>query len=233
MSGLPLYGQIAEDLESQLGPVYAPGAALPKVSELAEAYAVNRLTVTEALALLSRRGLVQTIKGKGTFAALPTNRFLLNGNGEASLTAAMAKEGRTVQNVVLGVALIDDDVLREQLGAHNDVQRFDSVRYVDDAPWSITRTWIDPERFPGLESAWREGSLFEVLQNQYGVTMRRSTRTFAAGTADPTESELLQVPVASPILQESGPNVNDSGEVLTVVVHRFRGDRVEIVVNPG
>ncbi|NLG55226.1 MAG: GntR family transcriptional regulator [Rhodococcus sp.] len=232
VSGVPLYGQIACDLESQLGAVYEPGDALPPVAELAEQYAVNRLTVREALGLLARRGLVETIRGKGTFAALPPTRFVINGNDDASLTSAMAAAGRSVENVVLEVSLVNDEQRQLELGAPGQIQRFESVRYVDDAPWSITTTWVDPVRLPGLGTAWTQGSLHAVLRERYDVRARRSTRTFAAHTASPAEAEILQVPVASPILEVGGINVDRDGRPVAVIAHRFRGDRVTFVVEP-
>jgi len=88
-SGVPLYGQIARDLEAQLAGTYEPGDRLPSVSELAERYEVNRLTVHEALGVLVRRGLVTIVKGKGSFVALPIIRWDLRAGQDASLTQAM------------------------------------------------------------------------------------------------------------------------------------------------
>ena len=53
---IPVYGQIADDLEGLIGTEYAPGELLPSVAALAAKYAVNRLTVHEALDILVRRG---------------------------------------------------------------------------------------------------------------------------------------------------------------------------------
>ncbi|MGY1838226.1 MULTISPECIES: GntR family transcriptional regulator [unclassified Modestobacter] len=233
VSGVPLYGQIADDLESRLREVYAPGDLLPPVAALADEYEVNRLTVREALGVLARRGLVRTVKGKGTFAALPTIRFTVQPGEDASLTAAMAGAGRTVENQVRSVTTDPDEVVRAQLGAAGPVHRFESVRYVDGAPWSITVTWVDPARFPGLDEAWQGGSLHALLLERYGVRMSRSARSFAALTAEPDEAAVLQVPVASPVLRVRGGNVDQDGVVVAVVEHRFRGDRVEFAVDPS
>ncbi|MGB4780232.1 GntR family transcriptional regulator [Microbacterium sp.] len=231
-SSTPLYGQIADDLESQLGEVFAPGDLLPSEAEIAESYAVNRLTVRDALALLARRGLVQTLKGKGTFAALPVTRFPLRAGDDASLTAAMAGAGRSVENVVRNLALISDEHAQRQRNTDRPVFRFESVRYVDDAPWSVTLTWIDPARFPAIDEKWTGGSLHAVLREHYGVRMRRGFRTFSAHTAEPAEAEVLLVPVASPVLQVGGVNVDENGVTVTVNRHRFRGDRIEVVTDP-
>jgi DNA-binding GntR family transcriptional regulator len=233
-SGVPLYGQIAHDLEGRLGEDYEPGDRLPSVAELAERYEVNRLTVHEALGVLVRRGLITTVKGKGSFVALPIIRWDVRAGQDASLTQAMGERGHTVDNRVLGVVEDDDPELREQLGATRALHRFESVRYVDDEPWSMTSTWFDPDRFPRLDELWVDrSSLHLVLKQEYGVRMKRSTRTFAALAADATEAQILRVPVASPILQARGLNVDEQGRPVAAVEHRFRGDRIQFSVELG
>ena len=232
-SGVPLYGQIAQDLEGRLGEDYEPVDRLPSVAELAERYEVNRLTVHEALGVLVRRGLVTTVKGKGSFVALPIIRWDVRAGQDASLTrrwASVVTLWRTVRRVVED----DDPELREQLGATRALPRFESVRYVDDEPWSMTSTWFDPDRFPRLDELWVDrSSLHLVLKQEYGVRRRRSTRTFAALAADATEAQILRVPVASPILQARGLNVDEQGRPVAAVEHRFRGDRIEFSVELG
>jgi DNA-binding GntR family transcriptional regulator len=230
-SGVPIYGQIASDLESRLADTYQPGDQLPSVADLAERYAVNRLTVHEALDVLVRRGLVTTIKGKGSFAALPIIRWNVRAGQDASLTQTMGELGHTVENRLLGVVEDDDQELCRQLNSAGPLQRFEMVRYVDGDPWSITSTWVDPARFPRLDSQWRDrSSLHAILKAEYGVRMTRSTRTFAAVAADLTEAQTLGVPVASPILQTRGLNVDEEGLPVVAIEHRFRGDRIQFSV---
>lgn len=230
-SGASIYGQIASDLERQLTHTYEPGDRLPSVSDLAEHYEVNRLTIHEALDVLVRRGLVTTIKGKGSFAALPIIRWNVRAGQDASLTQAMDASGHRVENRLIGVGDDEDPDLRKQLNSAGPLRRFEIIRYVDDEPWSMTYTWVDPDRFPGLEARWRDrSSLHAVLRAEYGVRMSRSTRTFAALAADATEARVLGVPVASPILQVRGLNVDDQRTPIAVVEHRFRGDRIQFSV---
>ena len=231
---MPLYGQIAQDLEAQLTGTYEPGDQLPSVAELAERYAVNRLTVHEALEVLVRRGLVTTVRGKGSFVALPIIRWDVRPGQDASLTQAMGEDGHTVENRLLGIVEDDDRELREQLGAARPLQRFETVRYADDEPGSMTSTWFDPDRLPSLDGLWVDRtSLHRVLRDEYGVRMKRSTRTFAALAADVTEAEVLRVPIASPILQVRGINVDEHGDPVAAVEHRFRGDRIQFSVELG
>lgn len=230
-SGLPLYGQIAQHLEHQLDSL-PPGSRLPSDSALAETYGVNRLTVQEAIGLLVRRGLLTRMKGKGTFVAKPFIRWDVRAGQDASLTAAMAGRGHRVENRLLDVLEDDDPDMTELLGASERLHRFVMVRFVDDDPWSLSSTWIDPARFPDVATLWGDrSSLHALFLSAYGIRMSRATRTFAALPADDSDARLLHVPVASPILRVRGANVDDAGDPVAAVEHRFRGDRIQFSVD--
>ena len=55
---------VADDLAHQILTELNPGASLPSEADLAERYAVSRLTIREAVKLLAGRGLLELAKGK-------------------------------------------------------------------------------------------------------------------------------------------------------------------------
>lgn len=55
---------VADDLANEILTELAPGASLPSEAELAERYAVSRLTIREAVKLLAGRGLLILAKGR-------------------------------------------------------------------------------------------------------------------------------------------------------------------------
>lgn len=64
----PLYQQISERLESQIMSGELPvGAQLPTEFALSEAYKTSRITSKRAVSELENKGLVERIRGKGTF----------------------------------------------------------------------------------------------------------------------------------------------------------------------
>lgn len=68
MNKRPLGETIFEDVKKRiLAGEYQPGDRLPTERSLAEYYKVSRIPVREALASLSREGLVETKRGSGTF----------------------------------------------------------------------------------------------------------------------------------------------------------------------
>lgn len=67
-SGSKLYEQVVERISAMITQgVYQKGDLLPSEKELIEMMGVSRITVREALRLLSESGVIQTRKGKGSY----------------------------------------------------------------------------------------------------------------------------------------------------------------------
>lgn len=66
----PLYDQVKLQLQIQLGE-YPPLAQLPSEHELAQRFAVSRITVRQALHQLSLEGVIFKVHGKGAFVSKP------------------------------------------------------------------------------------------------------------------------------------------------------------------
>ncbi|WP_250448164.1 GntR family transcriptional regulator [Actinotalea sp. C106] len=227
----PLYQQIVDDLETRTADL-DPGERLPSEGELAREYDVNRLTVRQALAELTRRGVVETVHGRGTFVAAPTLRYRVAAGRDASFTHAMRERGHAVATTLLKVRTEEDPAVARELRTRGTVRRLDLLRTVDGQPWSVTATWLPVGRLRGIEDHWSgDSSLYDVLLEHHGVRMRRAGRTFAAAPATGQDSEHLLVPVGAPVLLVRGLNVDEKGRPVAVVEHRFRGDRVEFGVD--
>lgn len=230
-SSRPLYRQLIDALEARLTDEFEAGERLPSEAELAAAYDVNRLTVRQALAEMGRRGLIETVQGKGSFVTAPPIRYEISARHGASFSHAMQASGRPVEVRRLRVGLDHDRRVKAALATRGRIVRFDLVRLVDGIPWSLTATWLPLKPFPGIDDHWHgDTSLYDLLRERYGVRMVRATRTFAALPADSVDAEHLMVPVGSPILLMRGLNVSEAGPPVAMVEHRLRGDRVEFTV---
>ncbi|MFF6887271.1 GntR family transcriptional regulator [Streptomyces sp. NPDC012421] len=67
-SATPLYIQLAEIISRQIASgVLAPDRPIPSENRMAEEYGVARLTARRATQELRERGLVITVRGKGSY----------------------------------------------------------------------------------------------------------------------------------------------------------------------
>lgn len=232
MTTIPMYQQIMADLELKIADL-APGTRLPTEAALAQEYGVNRLTVREALAALSRRGLVASARGKGTFVRPPVERYEVSGGREASLSRAMRAEGRTVTNHVLEQG--HDTEAPAWLPDWEAPWRVRTLRIVDGEPWSLTTTWFDPVRLPGIGEHWPSPhSLYDALAEHYGIHLVRLDRSFAAVPADLECARRLGVELGMPVLRVRGANVDtDDHTPIMAVEHRYNGEAVEFSTRFG
>ncbi|MGE0219452.1 GntR family transcriptional regulator [Mycolicibacterium sp.] len=231
-AGRPVYRQLSDLLEARLAEQAGPGDRLPSEAELSRQYDVNRLTVRRALNELSQRGLIETVHGKGSFVAPPVLRYNVSAGRDASFTRSMRALGHRVGIRLLSRQTVSSRELQAELATGGEILVCTTLRLVDDQPWSRSVTYIGADRFPRLEQEWTgETSLFDFLLDAHGARMTRANRSFSAGLAEPGEAEELQVRVGAAILEMRGLNVDQDGVPVALVIHRFRGDRVQFTVD--
>ncbi|MEJ8545674.1 GntR family transcriptional regulator [Brevibacillus borstelensis] len=69
-SDIPIYQQIIQQIKEAVAKgLIAPGEKLPSVRELAGRIAINPNTIAKAYQELEREGVIETLRGRGTFAA--------------------------------------------------------------------------------------------------------------------------------------------------------------------
>lgn len=76
-TGKKLYEQVVERVNNMiLQGLYQKGDLLPSEKELMEMMGVSRITVREALRLLGEAGVIQTVKGKGSYVRVDRQQLL-------------------------------------------------------------------------------------------------------------------------------------------------------------
>jgi GntR family transcriptional regulator len=98
-NGIPIYVQLRDQLAALVGRgELAPGARLPTMREVAVALRIDLNTVQRAYGELERDGILDLVRGRGTFvAAAPPTRKPAEADDLAARMAAQAK----AQGVVL------------------------------------------------------------------------------------------------------------------------------------
>ena len=110
-NGIPIYVQLRDQLAALVGRgALAPGARLPTMREVAVALRIDLNTVQRAYGELEREGILDLVRGRGTFvAAAPPARKPAGADDLAARTAAQAK--------ALGIPLADLIVALRKLPA--------------------------------------------------------------------------------------------------------------------
>ena len=104
---LPLYCQLAEEIEKIDAGEWNPGECIPSERELSAIYNMSRITVRKAIDELERKGKLEKIQGKGTFVS---NHSIVQSLGTVySFAKEMGKQGKITSTKLLERSVIPAD----------------------------------------------------------------------------------------------------------------------------
>jgi GntR family transcriptional regulator len=232
--GSPAYAQIEERLSEAIavGDV-GPGDRLPPERELAERLGVSRMTLRQALESLERRGLLLRTVGRrgGTFVAQPKIERDLT--ALAGLTQQLVRQGHQAGARVLssreGTA---GQRTGSALGLPPGAGVFEVVRLrlSDGQPLALERSLFPATRFPGLLDRSLEGSLYELLERDYGAAPRHAVERLEPVLAEQPAADHLGVRLGAPLLLVERTAYDADGVALEFARDLFRGDRTRVLV---
>lgn len=227
-SPIPLYYQLAELLREQIrtGELKS-GDQLPPERMLSEHHGISRMTARQAIAYLLRDGSLITKHGLGTFVAEP--KLTYNAFHLLSFTEEIVQHGGYAVSQVLEqhVVVAPPRVARElALASEAPVVKIVRLRLADDVPLVLETIFVSSARCPGLEGEnLAERSLYNVLDQVYGITLKRARQTLEATVANAYERELFAVPLDMPMILLEGITADEQDQPVEYFKAVYRGDR--------
>ncbi|MGW5349489.1 GntR family transcriptional regulator [Streptomyces sp. NPDC004031] len=240
---VPLYLQLAQRLQRRIDAgEFRAGAALPSEPELAAHYAVNRLTVRQAMGELDRAGTIEIRRGIGTFVRTRVPQVSVHVNPRTqAVDAPPGPDGAPPPDPqaarverVLGTAPADEggEAVRALERPAAELGRIDTLVAPDDRPLAVCSYWLGaelvPEVLPALEAT---ANLAAALHQVLGHPVEYDWRAFSATAADLTDAPLLGVPTGHPLLVREGVSCAPDGRPLYFVRRRIRGDALRFVLH--
>jgi GntR family transcriptional regulator len=231
----PVHMSIRDDLRMRLNTgEWNAGERLPSETELAARYGVARMTVRQAVGALASEGVVVRRQGLGTFAAdrRPTRS---SADLLLSFTEEMRRQGHQVQTKLIGAAVEQPPpAAREalQLGQSAAAVSVRRVRLVDACPIVVQHSWLPYARFAGLDAnPLQDGSLYAMLETNYGVRIVRAKQAFAAGPADESDAAALGLRPEEAVLKIARTTYDSSGLAVEYAISAMRpGYSIETVM---
>jgi GntR family transcriptional regulator len=222
-------GEQLREIVSDLIAVLEPGAPLPSERELAERYGIARMTVRTEIDRLVADGLVYRIHGRGTFVAAPrvTQAMTLSSFSEDMRERGLVPGSQILAcHVVLATSAVAG---RLELADGAQVIRIHRVRTADGEPMAVEEAFLPADRFAGLDQAdYKNGSLFELLEDRWGVQLAAGEQRVVAVSIDATQAHLLGVEPGDPGLLFDTIVRDGAGAPVYTAWSCYRGDRYEV-----
>jgi GntR family transcriptional regulator len=189
----PRYAALVEELALRIRQDYRPGDLLPTQSELAKEFDTSLITVKRAINELGRAGLVDSIRGRGTFACRPV--IADNHSGISSWTDNIARQGIEPFTawVKISVRMPSPEMRRLlSLRARERTVVIQRLRTVDGSPICLMTNEIPKRLVPGLAERGLDGeSLYACLAERYSIRPGSAEEEVAARPASRSERTAL------------------------------------------
>lgn len=222
---LQLRALLLDMIEQGRLPVDAP---VPSEREMCRRFGVSRGTVRQAVDRLVAEDRLRRIPGKGMFVARPKVRMPKD---LVSFTEDMRALGMAPGSVDLAARTIEADA---RLAAHFGLERgaavhvLERLRLADGEPMAVERSHIPAALAPDLFARRAPGgSLFEVLETEFGVVMDEGDQTIEAGPAGRGDAEPLGIaPGAAVFFLRQ--RTYSRGVCAEVALSTYRADRYRV-----
>ena len=228
-SHVPKYAQIADIFRQRIARgIWTKGLRLPANEELAAEFSVSRVTVRQAVELLSREGVIEAQQGRGTFVTgtVKQDRWL---KVETTLSD-LAEMYRDTSPEIINISESRTDApLRPDDG--KPASKYVFMRRVHSrqkAPYCVISIYLDEKIFRRHPKRFRNETVIPILNDLRDPEIARARQTMTIGTADLEVARLLKVPLNSPVAEVRRVFTSADGTVIYLGEVTYRGDFVRI-----
>ena len=168
-------------------------------------------------------------RGAGTFVAPPKIHF----NKLMSFSEQLAGRSLASRSKVLSFGVIGEQEIAARLAlpANSRLLKIERLRQGANEPFAIETCYLSADAFAGLKKAPLErGSLFSILQHDYGLVLAHADEEIDATAADPRTAQLLAIPKNLPLLRIRQVIYSTKGEAAIYVLGLYRSDRHTLMI---
>jgi GntR family transcriptional regulator len=228
----PRYAQVEAVLASHIADgTLPPGSQLPTETALIERFGVSRPTVRRAVQNLVSRGLVEILRGKGTFVTRP--KITQELTSLTGFVEDMQALGRHPTARLIDRQLVPADrTVAQQLAlpAGSLVVRIRRVRLADGEPVSFDETWLPREVGEKVITNDLEAEpIFSLLETKFGMPLVEAEYKLEAVAAEPVVAEALGVETGSPLFRIERTSYCVGNQPVDYEQLSYRGDMVRFV----
>lgn len=220
----PKYIEIAEYLENQIREgVLEPKSMLPKESVLQEQLSVSRVTIRKSLQILVENGLISRSRGSGTYINdLKAQHDALHLLG---FIEEVSRQGKVPSSKVLKFELKKPTPIvaeRLEIDLDDDTFEIHRLRCINDEPEIYEITHMPASLFPELSMAVMNGSKYEYIEKEKGLTISKSRQSAKPYLLDKEMANHLNEKANSAILKVESTGYLKCGKPFEYTINYFR-----------
>ncbi|AWP58971.1 GntR family transcriptional regulator [Bordetella bronchiseptica] len=231
-SPIPRYLQLADLMRQRIARgQWGQGHRLPSLEGLVAEFGVARVTVRQAIDVLTREGLVSPQQGRGTFVTgLPPNDRWLQ------VQTTLAELAKVYRDTKPKIVNIDETITNPPLTAQDGVaaERYVYMRRVHERegrPYCVINIYLDEQIFRRDPVRYRNETVIPLLVSDPALRIARAHQVLTIGTADMEVAGHLQVPVNTPIAEVRRLFLDEAGKVVYLSEVSYRGDFIHLEMN--
>lgn len=230
--GITAYKQLADVLRRDiLQQVLQPGERLPSERQLCEQFSASRITVRQALQLLSDERLIHRRQGSGTYVSLtPSRRIpILNTDFSGSVAAHAPDLVRHVESWKWTKAS-PAVASRLQLNSHARILFAKRVDFLGDEPVAFDEVYLPEFAANNLDrSNLAELRFLQSWQTVQGIRIVYITQEIEAIAAQTSQCRTLRVRKHCPILTETNICYLESALPCGLIYSYYRSEIFRVV----
>src|SRR5580704_11676281 len=191
------------------------------------------MTLRHALAELAQRGLVTRAVGRGGGTFVGEAKLEQDLTTLAGFSEQLRRHGKVAGARVLAAAEIPASVTAAgalELAEGDPVIEVRRIRLADGKPMVIEHSLFPAALCPGMLDSRLDGSLYELLEEKYGLRPYRARESLEPVVAGVREAEALDIEEGAPLMLVERTAYAASGQPLEFAHDLFRGDRTKVVV---
>lgn len=228
----PRYRQLYRHIQSAIqSGAFPDESQLPPERELALLADVSRVTVRKAVAQLVEDGIIDQVRGAGSFirTAPQAPRHQQSLSSLVSFTESMRARGKTSNSRVLQRGLFTpspDEMVALGIAANEKVSRISRLRSADGVPMAIEKSSLPLDILPNPERV--ETSLYVVLRAD-GCAPTRAVQRVTAINVHGEDAERLKLPDGAAVLKIDRTAYLDSGRPIEFTRGLYRSDIYDFI----
>jgi GntR family transcriptional regulator len=228
-SHVPKYAQIADIFRQRIARgIWAQGLRLPANELLAAEFGVSRVTIRQAVDLLTRDGIIEAQQGRGTFitGAVTQDRWL---KVETTLSD-LAEVYRDTSPEILNISesRTDAPLLPEDGKPAEHYIFMRRVHSRDKRPYCVISIYLDEKIFRKSPKRFRKETVIPILKDLRDPAIGSARQRLTIGTADLEVAKLLQIPLNSPVAEVRRVFTTADRTVIYLGEVTYRGDFIRI-----